>query len=148
MYDLDNGQKLRTNRFIARNTILKGIILFKIGNFCRIFKSFQAKEYRIVCQCLPFLAMHLDLPENYKEVCRMLATLSVYAESWERLDIEEVRPNINRLVAYLAIFFRTSQSRSKTHMLLHAVDSLELFGPCPVYNVQTFESLNKICRGL
>jgi hypothetical protein len=89
-------------------------------------------------------------PENavFLETAKLISELCYLTNTWDAVDISRLKRVVGRLTLYLTTQFVTPKNRSKTHTLMHISESIERFGPCPVYYVETFESLNKckFCR--
>jgi hypothetical protein len=59
---------------------------------------------------------------------------------------EELKQLISKVVSAFYQLFPTCHQRSKTHMMLHLVEDYIRFGCSFLYDVECFESLNKISR--
>lgn len=111
-------------------------------------KGFQAKEFRILCRIVPY-AMHkvkgrhelILLMCNVAKLCCLLSKKRI-----TEVEMTELKKLVSVIVSVSHLLSPTCNERSKTHIMLHLIDSIEQFGMPYVYDVECFESLNKSSR--
>jgi hypothetical protein len=138
---LNEKQKKAFNQYISENTKVK-------GNVALHHKSFQAKEFRLLSSILPFALADVGASEEWillmckvAEFCFWTSRKIITHDQFIHLY------KLTQLIVTNCCFLSpTCAGRSKTHMLLHLMESIQNFGMPYNYDVETFESLNKISR--
>lgn len=115
----------------------------------RFANSLVGKEFRVVLQGAAFVLFPY-LSAEHRHLWTLLSYLASYAFQTEienkAVFLRELKIIINRVVHKLVSITAQWTNKPKFHHLIHLVESIDMFGPAPLFATEKFESFNSIIR--
>ncbi|KAL9939074.1 hypothetical protein V8E36_001887 [Tilletia maclaganii] len=166
---------LGTVKYLARQTLkdmaadqkqrlvqwLNEVNMNGIGDGAKIMGAYMAKhvqslvgkDLKRLCQVMHWALTHTDVDEKVVSACKAQGELAaaLYSPELRRSESETWKTHLTSLLQrfYMAITRVLPEElikKPKLHVLSHAVEATQRFGPLPTVSAERFESFNTIVR--